>query len=166
MVAPRAFPNWVGSISFFNARLIHFFRIFLHPRDITFKLLRKSTSYFGYSSRQCFNASYSETRLKAKTEVKVRIETLQKRRAVSYRSETRVEWVPLPSPIQFFNFPQPMNYGNSKHATMKLSRDGFLIPCWGFAKLTKLMRPLNSTANFQGSLGQRRSGAVCSKGIY
>jgi hypothetical protein len=60
----------------------------------------------------------------------------------------------MPSPIQFFNFPPPMNYGNLKHATMELSRDGFLIPCWRFAKLAKLMRPLNSTANFQGRLGQ------------
>ena len=69
MVARRAFPNWVGlSISSFDARLVHFFRIFLHPRDITFKLLKKSTSYFGYNPRRCFDASYSVTRLKAKTE--------------------------------------------------------------------------------------------------
>jgi hypothetical protein len=51
-----------------HEEMIHFFRIFLHPRDITFKLLRKSTSYFGYIPRQCFGASYSESRLKTKTE--------------------------------------------------------------------------------------------------
>jgi hypothetical protein len=67
MVAPRAFPNWVGlSISSFNARLIHFFRMFLFPYDITFKLLSESTSYFGYNPRRCFDASISETRLRAK----------------------------------------------------------------------------------------------------
>jgi hypothetical protein len=42
--------------------------MFLHPRDVTFKLLRKSTAYFGYIPRRCFDASYSESRLKAKTE--------------------------------------------------------------------------------------------------
>jgi hypothetical protein len=69
MVAPRAFPNWVGlRIPPFNARLIHFFRIFLHSHDITFKLLRKSASYFGYNPRQCFDLSYSESRLNAEIE--------------------------------------------------------------------------------------------------
>ena len=60
MVALRTFPNWVDlSISCFNARLIHFFRIFLDPRDITFELLEESTSYFGYNPRRCFEASSS-----------------------------------------------------------------------------------------------------------
>src|SRR6266852_5596690 len=68
MVVPRTVPNWVGlSISSPNARLIHFFRIFLHPFDITFNVLRKSTSYFGCNPRECFDASYSATRLNAKT---------------------------------------------------------------------------------------------------
>jgi hypothetical protein len=67
MVTPRAFPNWVGlSISSFNARLIHFFRIFLHRGDIKFKLLRESTSYFGYNPCRCFDASRSVIRLEAK----------------------------------------------------------------------------------------------------
>ena len=65
MVAPRTFPNWVGlSISFFNARLIHFFRIFLHPCDITFELLKESISYFGYNPRECFAASSSLANLR------------------------------------------------------------------------------------------------------
>ena len=65
MVALRGFPNWVGlSISSFNARPTHFFRMFLHPSDITFKLLRESVSYVGYNPPQCFDASYSVTRLK------------------------------------------------------------------------------------------------------
>ena len=34
-----------------------------------------------------------------------------------------------------------------------LFRNGFLLPCWTFAKKTKLMRPLDSTTNFQGCLG-------------
>ncbi|KAH9962050.1 hypothetical protein BJV74DRAFT_871449 [Russula compacta] len=33
--------------------------IFLYPYDLSFKLLRKSTSYFGYNPRQCFEASLS-----------------------------------------------------------------------------------------------------------
>ena len=64
MVAPRTFHNWVGlSISCFNARLIHFFRVFLDPRDIVFELLKESTTYFGYNPRQCFAASTSVTKL-------------------------------------------------------------------------------------------------------
>ena len=64
MVSLRTFSNWVGlSICFFNARLIHFFRIFLHPRDITFELLKESTSYFGCNPRRCFEASSSATKL-------------------------------------------------------------------------------------------------------
>jgi hypothetical protein len=42
------------------------FRIFLSPRDITFKLLRKSTLYFGYNPRVCFDASNCVERLKSK----------------------------------------------------------------------------------------------------
>jgi len=34
-------------------------RIFLHPVDISLKLLSESTSYFGYSPRLCFQASLS-----------------------------------------------------------------------------------------------------------
>jgi hypothetical protein len=67
MVAPRAFLNWVGlNIPSFNARLIHFFRIFLHSRDISVELLRESTSYFGYNPRRCFDASCSVVRLEHK----------------------------------------------------------------------------------------------------
>ncbi len=75
MVVPRAFRNWDGlTVSFFNARLIHFFRIFLHPYDITFRLLRESTSYSGYNPRQCFNASLSAKTLEDKTrEAEMRI---------------------------------------------------------------------------------------------
>ncbi len=40
--------------------------MFLHPCDITCKLLRKSVSYVGYNPRECFDASYSVTRLNAK----------------------------------------------------------------------------------------------------
>ena len=70
MVAPRTFPNWVDlSISCFNARLIHFFRIFLKPYDVTFELLKESTSYFGYNPRQCFQASSSVITLKVKKRV-------------------------------------------------------------------------------------------------
>ena len=46
---------------------------------------------------------------------------------------------------------------------------GFLITFWMFARLTKLMRPLNYTVDFQSlfmSLEQCRFGAVCSKGRY
>ena len=67
MVGPRAFYDRVGlSISPFNARLIHFFRVFLHACDVTFKLLRESTLYFGHNPRQCFDASYPQARLEAK----------------------------------------------------------------------------------------------------
>jgi hypothetical protein len=76
MVAPRALPNWVGlGISPFNIRLIRlnrFFRIFLHPRDVTFKLLKKSTLYFGYNPRRCFDAACSMTRFEMqKDEVEI-----------------------------------------------------------------------------------------------
>ena len=73
MVAHGAFPNWVGlSISLFNARPIHFFRIFLYRKDIKFKLLRESTSYFGYNPRLCFDASCSVNRLESKKQEVVR----------------------------------------------------------------------------------------------
>ena len=39
-------------------------RIFLNPDDLTLKLLRSSTSYFGYNPRQCFGASLSARYLK------------------------------------------------------------------------------------------------------
>jgi hypothetical protein len=35
------------------------FRIFLHPLDISFELLKESTSYFGHNPRRCFRASTS-----------------------------------------------------------------------------------------------------------
>ena len=67
MVGPRAFYNRVGlGISSFDPRLIHFFRLFLHSRDVTFKLLKESTLYYGYNPRRCFDVSYSRRRLKAK----------------------------------------------------------------------------------------------------
>jgi len=40
--------------------------------DTTFKLLRESTSYFGYNPRQCFDASFSVKSLRAKTEAVMR----------------------------------------------------------------------------------------------
>ena len=65
MVAPRTLPYWVGlSISCFNARLTHFFRIFLNPYDITFDLLLESTGFFGHNPRRCFEASISFADLK------------------------------------------------------------------------------------------------------
>jgi len=48
---------------------MHFFRIFLHPLDILPELLIKSTSYFGYNPRRCFNSAYSVKLLEAKKEV-------------------------------------------------------------------------------------------------
>ena len=42
-----------------NTRLKPLCRIFLHGDDLPFKLLRDSTSYFGYNPRQCFGASTS-----------------------------------------------------------------------------------------------------------
>ncbi len=60
MVAPGAFPNWVGlTVFIFQRSTDSFFRIFLHPNDIPLELLRVSTSYFGYNPRRCFDASYS-----------------------------------------------------------------------------------------------------------
>jgi hypothetical protein len=75
MVTVRAFPNWVGlNISSPEARLIQFFRIFLHYRDITVPLLRESTWYLGYNPRECFAASISVGRLlAAREQVKVQI---------------------------------------------------------------------------------------------
>ncbi|KAF8498771.1 hypothetical protein F5888DRAFT_205246 [Russula emetica] len=44
--------------------------MFLHPSDLSFKLLRESTSYFGYNPRRCFEASSSVAKLEvAKREV-------------------------------------------------------------------------------------------------
>src|SRR6266567_8066446 len=43
----------------FSTRLMPLCRIFLHLFDLSFKLLRKSTSYFGYNPRRCFVASSS-----------------------------------------------------------------------------------------------------------
>ena len=47
-----------------NARLIHLFRMFLHPLDISFNLLKKSTSYFGFNPRLCFDSALSAQSLK------------------------------------------------------------------------------------------------------
>ena len=67
MVGPRAFHNWVGlGIFYFNPRLIHFFRVFVHIYDVTSKLLGESILYFGCNPRRCFDASYSRARLKAR----------------------------------------------------------------------------------------------------
>ena len=52
--------SWVCiRITSFNARLIHFIRIFLYPSDISLKLLRLSTLCFGYNPRLCFSAARS-----------------------------------------------------------------------------------------------------------
>ena len=59
MVAEGAFTNRVGLSIAFNTRLMPLCRIFLHPFDLSFKLLRESTSYFGYNPRRCFEASLS-----------------------------------------------------------------------------------------------------------
>jgi len=85
--------------------------MFLYPDDITFKLLRKSTSYFGFNPRGCFNASCSVTSWKVKKEkVKAQIsyvaaETSHILQAV-YPYQIRMG----PSSMQFFNFPQAMSY--------------------------------------------------------
>jgi hypothetical protein len=47
----------------FNTRLKPLYRIFLNRYDLNFKLLRDSTSYFGYNPRQCFSASSSVSAL-------------------------------------------------------------------------------------------------------
>ncbi|KAF8505817.1 hypothetical protein F5888DRAFT_1604032, partial [Russula emetica] len=39
--------------------------IFLHASDLSFKLLRESTSYFGYNPRRCFEASLSVANLES-----------------------------------------------------------------------------------------------------
>ena len=41
-------------------------RMFLYPDDLPFRLLRKSTTYFGCSPRRCFAASSSQLRLNEK----------------------------------------------------------------------------------------------------
>jgi hypothetical protein len=66
MVVQGALTNWVGLSIAFNTRLMPLCRIFLHPSDLTFKLLRKSTSYFGHNPRQCFEASASVAKLGVK----------------------------------------------------------------------------------------------------
>jgi hypothetical protein len=45
---------------------MHFFRIFLHPLDISVELLKESTGYFGYNPRLCFNAAQSVQALESK----------------------------------------------------------------------------------------------------
>ena len=52
----------------FNVRLIYFVRIFLYPFDISLKLLRESTSYFGYNPRICFTSACSVASLEASKE--------------------------------------------------------------------------------------------------
>jgi hypothetical protein len=49
-----------------NTRLKPLCRIFLNRFDLPFKLLRESTSYFGYNPRQCFGASLSVSNLYGK----------------------------------------------------------------------------------------------------
>ena len=38
-------------------------RVFLHPKDLPFKVLKESTIYFGHNPRRCFEASTSEKEL-------------------------------------------------------------------------------------------------------
>ena len=45
-----------------------------------------------------------------------------------FRHFIRIEQVPIPSPMQFFKFTQPMNYDKSDNASVKLSRNGFFAP--------------------------------------
>src|SRR5712671_836664 len=59
MVVRGALTNWVGLTIAFITRLMPLRRIFLCSSDLSFKLLRVSTSYFGYNPRQCFKASSS-----------------------------------------------------------------------------------------------------------
>jgi hypothetical protein len=66
MVAGGAFTGWVRLGIDFNTRLMPLCRIFLHPSDLSFKLLGESTSYFGYNPRQCFEASSSIATLEDK----------------------------------------------------------------------------------------------------
>ena len=66
--------------------------------------------------------------------------------------------------MPFFKFSLPMKNANSKHATLKLSRNGPLITCWSFAELTNAIWLPSSTAVFRWCLGQGRSGTVCLKG--
>jgi hypothetical protein len=66
MVIQGTLTNWVGLSIAFNTQLMPLCRIFLHPSDLSFKLLRESTLYFGYNPRQCFKASSSLTNLKAR----------------------------------------------------------------------------------------------------
>jgi len=47
---------------------MHFFRTFLYPFDISPELLKKSTSYFGYNPRRCFNSASSVQKLEEKKE--------------------------------------------------------------------------------------------------
>jgi hypothetical protein len=49
------------SLQNLGSRLTQFFRIFLHPRDITNTRLKESTSYFGFSPRQFFHSSRSNS---------------------------------------------------------------------------------------------------------
>jgi hypothetical protein len=80
---------------------------FLHARDITFKLLRKSTSCFGYNPHRFFDASYSVTRVEAKTEEVLtqncKSQTLEKGWTVSCRRYRRI--IRMPSPTQFSTLP-------------------------------------------------------------
>jgi hypothetical protein len=52
----------------FNTRLMSLCRIFLHPFNLPFKLLRESTLYCGYNPRQCFISSLSAASLDEKKE--------------------------------------------------------------------------------------------------
>jgi hypothetical protein len=166
MVAPRAFPNWVGlGISSLNARLIHFFRIFLHPRDISFELLRKSTSYFGYNPRRCFDASCSAARLEDNKRM-----VLRQIRSIA-QSTDRILQMLIPYKLNAdglsFTIFQISPADESRYLVTcdcDAASQWFLIPYWTFAKLGKLMRLLYSTADFQGFLRQHRSGVICSKG--
>src|SRR5260221_8968371 len=70
MVTPRAFPSWVClKVTSFNAQLMHFFRIFLYPLDISPEVLKKSTSYFGYNPLRCFISASSVKKLEEMKEV-------------------------------------------------------------------------------------------------
>ena len=42
---------------------MHFFRMFLHPLDISPELLKESTLYLGYNPRRCFYSASSMERL-------------------------------------------------------------------------------------------------------
>ena len=106
------------------------FRIFLHPLDIPFKLLKESTSYFGHNPRRCFTASTSVMELQTqKNEVVLRALSATQNGFSRLVHATRLGDAASELSNVFLKIFQAMIHGILGTASLELSLNGLWISC-------------------------------------